>query len=108
MTHSCMLTIPPTNHYLLAAKQKENQKALLLTKNTEFSGEREKKIKSGEWPSRQEKKKSTERAMGVGRRRRERIVKWDQMTALRLKKLGRHETSRAFLWGNREDKGKSS
>ena len=38
---------------------------------------------SGEWASRQ-KKDNTERATGLGRRTREEIVKWNQMTALGL------------------------
>ena len=38
---------------------------------------------SGEWASRQKKDK-TERATGLGRRTREEIVKWNQMTALRF------------------------
>ena len=47
---------------------------------------------SPEWASRQKKKKKgggggkgkTERAMGIGRRTREKTVKWNQMTALRF------------------------
>ena len=46
------------------------------------------KKKSREWASRQKKDK-TERAMGVGRRTKEVIVKWNQMTALRFKTGGR-------------------
>ena len=38
---------------------------------------------SGKWARRQKKDK-TERAMGVGRRTREEIVKWNEMTALRF------------------------
>ena len=37
-----------------------------------------------EWASRQGKKDKTERAMGVGGRTREAIVKWNQMAALRF------------------------
>ena len=53
----------------------------------EFSGK-----ESGEWASRH-RKDETERTMGVGRRTREEIEKWNQMTALRLKTGGRHQTS---------------
>ena len=45
------------------------------------------------------KKEKTERAMGVGRRTREEIGKWNQMTALRFQTGGRHQTSPAFLQG---------
>ena len=48
-------------------------------KNTEeFSGK-----SSEDWTSRQ-KKDNTERVMGLGRRTREEIAKWTQMTALRF------------------------
>ena len=47
------LHIPPTNLLLLAAKQEPYKKAHLLTENIEeFSGK-----SSGEWASRQKKKK---------------------------------------------------
>ena len=75
----CMLSTPPTNYHLLAAKQEPDQKTYHLTKHTEeFS-----RKNSGEWASRQKKKDKTERAMGVGRRTREEIAKWNQITALR-------------------------
>ena len=38
------------------------------------------------------KKEKTERAMGVGKRAREEIVKWNQMTALRFQTGERHQT----------------
>ena len=47
----------------------------------------------------QAEKDKTERVTALGRRRREEIVKWDQMTALRFKTGGRHPTSPAFLRG---------
>ena len=76
-----MLHIPPTKLFILADKlvqyQKKKKKAYLLTKNIE---ERSGKS-SGEWTSRQKKGKS-ERVTGLGRRTREDIIKWNQMTAL--------------------------
>ena len=59
----------------------------------EFSGESPK-----EWTSRQKKVK-TERVTGLGRRTREEIAKWNQMTALRFQTGGRHQTSPASLRG---------
>ena len=38
--------------------------------------------------------------MAVGRKTREEIVNWNQMTALRFHTGGRHQTSLASLWGN--------
>ena len=40
----------------------------------------------------------TERITGLGRRIREEIAKWNQMTALRFQTGGRHQTSPASLW----------
>ena len=78
-----MLHIPPTNLLLLAAKQEPYKKAYLLAKILEeFSGK-----SSGEWTSRQKKDK-TERLTGLGRRTREEIAKWNQMTALRFQTGG--------------------
>ena len=59
----------------------------------EFSGK-----SSGERASMQKKDK-TERVIGLGRRTREKIVKWNQMTALRFKTVRRHQTSLASLQG---------
>ena len=88
-----MLHIPPTN-LLLAAKQESYKKACLLTKNIEeFSGK-----SSEEWTIRQKKNK-TERVTGLGRRTKEEIAKWNQMTALRFQTGGRHQTSPASLRG---------
>ena len=39
--------------------------------------------------------KKTERAMGAGRRTREEIVEWNQVTVLRFQTRGRHQTSPA-------------
>ena len=89
-----MLHIPPTSLRLLAAKQ-ESYKNI-----EEFSGK-----SSREWTSRQKKKEDkTERVIGLGRRTREEIVKWNQMTALRFQKgggWGRHQTSPISLRGPR-------
>ena len=41
----------------------------------------------------------TERVTGLGRRTREEMVKWNQMTALRFQTGGRHRTSPASLRG---------
>ena len=45
------------------------------------------------------KKDETERVTGLGRRTREEIVKWNQMTAPRFRTGGRHQTSPASLRG---------
>ena len=50
----------------------------------------------------QAEKGKTESVTGLGRRTREDIAKWNQMTALRFQTGGRHQTSPASLWG-RED-----
>ena len=60
----------------------------------EFSGE-----SSREWTSRQKKDK-TERAIGLGGRTTEEIVKWNQMTSLRFQTGGRHQTFPASLRGD--------
>ena len=71
--------IPPTNYHLSAAKQEPYQKAYLLTKNNEeFSGEK------GQENGPVGRKKEIERTMGVGRKIRDQIVKWNRMTALRF------------------------
>ena len=49
-------------------------------------------------PSGAEKEK-TERITGLGRRTKEEIAKWNQMTALRFQTGGRHQTSPASLRG---------
>ena len=47
----------------------------------------------------------TERVTGLGRRTREEIAKWNQMTALRFQTGGRHQTSPASLQGESERRG---
>ena len=81
-----MLHISPTNLLLLAAKQEPYNKAYLLTKNIEeFSGKKFRR------KDQQAEKDKTERVAGLGRRTREEIAKWNQMTALRFQSRG--ETS---------------
>ena len=46
----------------------------------------------------QQAEKKEERVIGLGKRTREEIVKWNQMTALRFQARGRHQTSPASLW----------
>ena len=78
-----MLHIPPTNSLLLAAEQEPYKKAYLLTKT----------IEEFVWKtftrmgSRQEKDKA-ERVTRLGKRTREEIAKWNQMTALRFQRGG--------------------
>ena len=43
----------------------------------------------------------TERVTGLGRRTREEIAKWNQMTALRFQTGRRHQTSPASLRGTK-------
>ena len=44
----------------------------------------------------------TERVTGLGRKTREEIAKWNQITALRCQTGRRHQTSPASLWGLKE------
>ena len=68
----------------------------LLTKNIEeFSGKKFRRM------DQQADNKMTERVTGLGRRTRQLIVKWNQMTALRFQTGGRHQTSPASLRGGR-------
>ena len=56
------------------------------------------KKRSGEWASRQGKKKEkTKRAMRVGIRTSEKTVKWNQMTTLGFQTRWRHQTFPASL-----------
>ena len=88
-----MLHIPPTN-CLLTVKQEPYKKSYLLTKNIEeFS--RKKFRRKGQ----QAENDKTERVTGLGRRTREEIAKWNQMTTLRFQTGGRHQTSPASLRG---------
>ena len=82
--------IPPTNLLLLAAKHEPYKKANLLTKSIGriFWS----KFKRMDQKAEEEK---TERVTGLGRRTREEIAKWNQMTALRFQTGGRHQTSPA-------------
>ena len=50
----------------------------------------------------QAEKDKTERVTRLGRKTREEIAKWDQMTALRFQTKGRHQTSPASLRGRAE------
>ena len=87
MPFGSKLHIPPTNLLLLAAKQKPHKKAYLFMKNIgEFSGKRLRR------KDQQAEKDKTERVTGLGRRTREEIAKWNQMTALRVR-TGGGETS---------------
>ena len=81
-----MLHVPPTNSLLLTAKQEPYKKAYLLAKILKnFPEKVQKKGPAGE-------EDKTERVTGLGRRTREEIAKWNQMTALRFQTGGR-------LWG---------
>ena len=87
-----MLHIPPTNLLLLAVKQEPYKKAYLLTKNIEeFSG-RKKVHQNGPAGKKKKRKEKTERVTGLGRKTKEEIVKWNQMTALRFQTGRRHQT----------------
>ena len=87
-----MLHIPPTNSLLFTGKQEPYKKAYLLMKNIEeFSGKKFRR------KGQQAEKDKIERVTGLGRRTREEIAKWNQMTALRLQTGGRHQTSLASL-----------
>ena len=89
-----MLHIPPTNCLLLTAKQEPYKKAYLFTKNIEeFSGKKFRR------KGQQAENDKTERVTAPGRRTREEIAKWNQMTALRFQTGGRHQTSTASLRG---------
>ena len=95
--YGSMLHIPPTNLFLLAAKQEPNKKAYLLTKK-QWKNFLEKVQENG--PTGRKKKDRTERVIGLCRRTREEIVKGNQMTALRFQTGGRHQTSQASLQGS--------
>ena len=89
-----MLRIPPTN-CLLTAKQEPYKKAYLLMKNIEEFSKKKFRRKG-----QQAENDKTERVNGLGRRTREEIAKWNQMTALRFQTGGRHQTSPASLRGS--------
>ena len=90
-----MLHIPPTNLLLLAAKQESYKKSLSL--NEKYWRIFLKKFRR---MVQQTKKDKTRRVTGLGRRTREEIAKWNQMTALRFQTGRRHQTSPASLRGN--------
>ena len=89
MLYGSILHTPPTNLLLLAAKLEQYKNAYLLNKKIgrifwkKFS-------KMDQWA---EKKKKTERVLGLGRRTREEIVMWNQMTALRFQTGVRHNST---------------
>ena len=74
-----MLHTLPTNLLLLSTKQELYKKAYLVTKNIEDFF-----LKKFRRMDQQAEKDQTERVTGLGRRTREEIAKWNQMTALRL------------------------
>ena len=95
--YGSLLHIPLTNLLLLAAKQVPYKKANLVMKNIEeFSGK-----SSGEWASWQKKKDKTE-SNRTTQKTTGKIVKRNQMTALRFQTGGRHQTSPASLWGDHD------
>ena len=49
------------------------------------------------------RKNKIERVTGLGRRTREEIAKWNQMTALRFQTGGRHQASKASLRGRQRE-----
>ena len=73
-----MLHISPTNCLLLTAKQEPYIKAYLLMKKI-LKNFLEKKFRR---KGQQAENDKTERVTGLGRRTREEIAKWNQMTAL--------------------------
>ena len=89
-----MLHIPPTS-LLLAAKQKPYKKP---SRNEKYRKNFWKKFRRIDQQA-EKKKDKTERVTGLGRKTREEIVKWNQMTALRFQTGGRHQISLASLWG---------
>ena len=77
-------TYHTTNSLLLTAKQEPYKKAYLLTKNIEeFSGKKFRR------KGQQAENDKTERVTGLGRRTKEEIAKWNQMTALRFQTGGK-------------------
>ena len=84
--YGSMLHIPPTNLLLLAAKQEPYNKSYLLMKNIEeFFGKIFRRM------GQQAEKDKTKRVTGLGRKTREEIVKWNQMTVLRFQTRRKHE-----------------
>ena len=77
-----MLHIPLTNLLLPTAKQEPYKKAYLLKKNIEEFSRGKKVRRMGQQAEEKKKKDKTERVTGLGRKTREEIAKWNQMTAL--------------------------
>ena len=97
MPYGSMLHIPLTNLLLLAAKQELYKKSPSL--NEKYRGIFWKKFRR---KGQQAESDKTERVTGLGRRTREEIAKWNQMTALRFQTGGRHQTSPASLQGRHD------
>ena len=95
MPYGSMLHIPLANLFLLAAKQEPCKKSLSFNEKY-WKNFLEKVHENG--PAGRKKKK-TERVIGLGRRTRQEIVKWNQMAALRFQTGGRYQTSPASLLG---------
>ena len=89
-----MLHIPPTNCLLQTAKQEPYKKSLSL--NEKYRRLFWKKFRR---KGQQAENDKTERVTGLGRRTREEIAKWNQMTALRFQ-TGERQTSLASLRGH--------
>ena len=83
MSYGSTLHIPPTNLLVLAAKQESYKKSLSL--NEKYWRIFWKKFRRR---GQQAENDKTERVTGLGRRTREEIAKWNQMTALRFQTGG--------------------
>ena len=94
MPYGSTLHIPSTNLLFLAAKQESYKKSLSL--NEKYGRIFWKKFRRKD---QQAEKDKIERVTGLGRKTREEIAKWNQMTALRFQTGGRHQTSPASLQG---------
>ena len=91
MAACCTYHRPTYFLVLLAAKQEPYKIAYLLTKKIEeFSWKKFRRMD-------QQAEKKIETVTGLGRRTREDIAKWNQVTALRFKTWGRHQTSPVSL-----------
>ena len=89
-----MLHIPPTNLLLLAAKQEPYKKAYLFTTNIEeFSGKN-----SGEWASRQEKRRNR-KSKRTRQKNKRGASKVESNDSPKIPDRGRHQTSPASLQG---------
>ena len=84
MPYGSMLHIPLTNLLLLVAKQEPYKKSLSV--NEKYWKNFLEKVQENGPAGR--KKDKIERVIGLGRRTREEIVKWNQMTALRFQTGG--------------------